>query len=192
LFAAIRLVTGAFEKLGIEYFLCGSVVSGILGEPRQTIDADIVTAILGRHAEPLTAELRGAFYVDLPSIFNAIERQASFNVIHLDTMVKVDIYISWRSEFARSEFARRLRRNISRQEPLEVNIASPEDTVLAKLDWYRKGGGVSDRQWRDLLGVLKVQGDALDCGYLTEWARKLELTDLLQRALEDAGRPPLS
>ena len=61
--------------------------------------------------------------------------------------------------------------------------------MLAKLQWYRDGGGVSDRQWNDVLGVLKVQGATLDRAYLEEWARELGLTDLLRRALEDAGLP---
>ena len=61
--------------------------------------------------------------------------------------------------------------------------------MLAKLQWYREGGGVSDRQWTDVLGVLKVQGATLDRAYLEEWARELGLTSLLRRALDDAGLP---
>ena len=104
-------------------------------------------------------------------------------------MVKIDIYISWRSEFAQSQFARRIRANLSSERPLDAYLASPEDTVLAKLDWYRKGGCVSDRQWRDVLGVLKIQAGALDRAYLMDWASRLNLTDLLRRALGDAGLP---
>jgi hypothetical protein len=94
---------------------------------------------------------------------------------------------SWRSEFARSQFERRIRRDIGMTEPLEVALATPEDTILAKLDWYRQGGEVSDRQWRDVLGVLKVQAEALDLAYLRQWATRLRLADLLVRALDDSG-----
>lgn len=188
LFAALRPVIDTFRQLGVEYFVGGSVASGVLGEPRQTLDADVIAALLGRHAQPLVELLQQDYYADLPSILHAIERQGSFNLIHLGTMVKIDVYVSWRSDFARSQFARRVRATLSNPDsPLELYLASSEDTVLAKLDWYRQGGGVSDRQWRDVLGVLKVQARNLDLNYLRDWAGRLNLTDLLQRALGDAG-----
>ena len=190
LFSALRPVVSALEQLEVPYYVGGSVASGVLGEPRQTLDVDIVAALLARHVPLFAARLAGEYYVDEPMMLSAVEHQSSFNLIHLQTTVKVDVYISWRTEFAQSQFARRIRANLSTERPLEVYLASAEDTVLAKLDWYRQGGGVSDRQWRDVLGVLKVQAGALDRAYLGEWAVRLNLTDLLQRALEDAGLPP--
>jgi hypothetical protein len=190
LFAALRRVVVALNALGVEYFVGGSIASMVFGEPRLTVDADIVARLLDRHAAPLVAQLGSEFYADLPSIQAAIPDGGSFNLIHLETMVKVDVYVAWRSDFARSQFARRLRRNVGTGEPLELYLATPEDTVLAKLDWFRKGGEVSDRQWRDVRGVLKVQAEALDFAYLREWAARLGLTDLLRRALGDAGLPP--
>jgi hypothetical protein len=188
LFAALRPVVAAFQQLGVEYYVGGSVASGVLGEPRQTLDADLIVAMFARHAAPLVEALQGDYYADLSSILGAIEHQSSFNLIHLATMVKVDVYVSWRSEFARSQFARRIRANLSAEGPLlEVYLASAEDTVLAKLDWYRQGGRVSDRQWRDVLGVLKVQTQSVDLPYLREWAARLGLTDDLQRACGEAG-----
>jgi hypothetical protein len=190
LFAAMRPVVTALEQLEVEYYVGGSVASGVFGEPRQTLDADIVAALFGRHVPLLAERLRSEFYADEPAMLRAIEQQSSFNLIHLQTMVKVDVYVSWRSDFARSQFARRIRTNLSTESPLKVYLASAEDTILAKLDWYRRGGCVSDRQWRDVLGVLKVQADALDRGYLRDWAQRLNLTDLLRRALDDAGLSP--
>jgi cysteine synthase len=99
-------------------------------------------------------------------------------------MTKVDVFVRWRDPFGQSQFARRQKKSVGQTPPLELFFASAEDTVLAKLEWYRKGGSVSDKQWRDLLGVLKVQGKTLDLAYLTEWASKLGIADLLARALE--------
>ncbi len=189
LFAALRLVVTAFADLGVPYFVGGSIASMVFGEPRLTVDADIVARLLGRHAEPLVERLGSGFSADLPAIQAAIQSGSSFNLIHLETMVKADVYVAWRSGFARSQFARRIIRNVGTREPLELYLATPEDTVLAKLDWFRKGGEVSDRQWRDVLGVLKVQAEALDRDYLREWAAQLGLTDLFRRALDDAGLP---
>jgi len=187
LLAAVARVVAAFETLGVDYLVGGSVASSIFGEPRQTVDADLVARLLGRHAEPLVARLSGEFYADLPTIVAAVRDQGSFNLIHLETMTKVDVFVRWRDAFGQSQFARRQKKSVGQTSPLELFFASAEDTVLAKLDWYRKGGGVSDRQWRDLLGVLKVQAGSLDRDYLDLWAGKLDVTDLLQRALDEAG-----
>jgi hypothetical protein len=187
LLLALSQVVSAFEALGIQYLVGGSVASSVFGEPRQTIDADLLARLLGRHAGPLVENLSGEFYADLPAILNAIQTQGSFNLIHLETAAKVDVFVRWRDPFAQSQFARRQRKSVGQSPPLQLFFASPEDTVLAKLDWFRKGGEVSDRQWRDLLGVLKVQAQALDCAYLKHWAAELALTELLEQALLEAG-----
>jgi hypothetical protein len=190
LVAALRPVVTVLEDLAIQYCVGGSVASGVYGELRQTLDADLVAAVFGKHVAPLAERLKGQFYVDEPMILRAITAQSSFNLIHLPTMLKVDVFVSWRTDFARSQLNRRIRASISLEAPLEVFLASPEDTILAKLDWYRQGGGTSDRQWRDVLGVLKVQAERLDRAYLREWAARLDVAELLRRAVDDAGLPP--
>jgi hypothetical protein len=186
--AAVRRLVLALGRLGVEYFVGGSIASMVFGEPRLTLDADIVARLRIEHAGPLVESLGSGFYADLHAIRTAIERHRSFNLIHLETMVKIDVYVAASTSFVESEFARRLRRNVGpAAEPLELELASPEDVVLAKLEWFRRGGEVSDRQWRDILGVLKVQGDRLDLGYLRWWAADLHVEDLLRRALDDAG-----
>jgi hypothetical protein len=187
LLAAVARVVAAFEVLGVNYLVGGSLASSVFGEPRQTVDADLVARLLARHAESLVERLAGEFYVHLPAIMTAIETQGCFNLIHLETMTKVDVFVRWRDPFAQSQLARRQKKSVGESAPLELFFASAEDTVLAKLDWYRKGGCVSDRQWRDLLGVLKVQAGMLDRDYLVRWAGELGVTELLQRALGEAG-----
>jgi hypothetical protein len=187
LLAAVARVVAAFEALGVDYLVGGSVASSVFGEPRQTVDADLLARLLSRHAEPLMARLSGEFYADCAAIVVAIQTQGCFNLVHLETMTKVDVFVRWRDPFGQSQFARRQKKAVGQIAPLELFFATAEDTVLAKLDWYRKGGGASDRQWRDLLGVLKVQAGALDRAYLVHWAGELGVTDLLHRALNEAG-----
>jgi len=187
LLAAVVRVVGAFDKLGIEYFVGGSLASSLFGEPRQTLDADLIAKLAGKHARPLVELLEPDFYADLGAVTTAIANQSSFNLIHLETMTKVYVFVHWRTPFGQSQFERRRLRVIEDPAPVELYFASPEDTVLAKLEWFRDGGSVSDRQWRDILGVMKAQGKTIDQAYLERWAEELGVQPLLHRALSEAG-----
>jgi len=181
------LVIRAFESLRVPYFLGGSMASSIHGIYRATADADFVAALQVQHAAPLVQLLQPAFYADVEAITAAIASGRSFNVVHLDSMLKVDIFVASTAPFHLMQMRRRVLQAATPDGQTKFYVASAEDTVLAKLQWYRDGGGVSDRQWNDVLGVLKVQGATLDRAYLQEWARELGLIDLLGRALDDAG-----
>jgi hypothetical protein len=184
------LVVRAFDSLRIRYFLAGSMASSVHGIYRATADADFVAAIRPEHAKPLVDLLHPAFYADLQAIQTAVTSHRSFNIIHLETMLKVDVFVARSDPFHQVQMRRRVLQTTDPEGRTSFYVASPEDTILAKLQWYRDAGGVSDRQWRDVLGVLKVQGTALDRAYLAEWARELRLTDLLCRAVDEAGLPP--
>jgi hypothetical protein len=177
-------VVSEMERLGVAYFVGGSVASSVHGRPRTTDDVDIVAAIPGPQVDALVRGLEKEFFVDADMIRDAIRRRASFNMIHLATMLKVDVFVLGNEDFAEEEMRRR------RAVPLRgstVWFSSPEDIVLEKLDWYRKGEGVSERQWRDVLGVLAVQGARLDVPYLRRWAARRGLLDLLERAMAEAA-----
>lgn len=186
------LVVRIFESLRIAYFLGGSMASSVHGIYRATADADFVAAVRPDHVEELARLFQPSFYANLDAIRAAVATGRCFNVIHLDTMLKVDVFVARTDPFHLMQMRRRVPQATGPEGRTSFYIASPEDTVLAKLQWHRDGGGVSDRQWNDVLGVLKVQGPALDFAYLDEWARHLGLTDLLRRAVDDAGLPPES
>lgn len=174
------------DALAVSYLIGGSVASSILGEPRATLDVNIV-ADLQSHVQPLVEVMTGEFFIDEIMVTEAIERKSSFNVIHLDTMQKVDIFVFPNQPLAQSEMQRRQQLVITQNPERLAWLPSAEDIILQKLLWYRMGDRISDRQWRDVLGVLKVQADRLDFNYLVLWAETLKLIDLMAQALREAG-----
>lgn len=180
-------VIGVLEDLGVRYHLGGSFASAVHGVPRQTMDADLVVDLSAGHIERLIARLEGDFYADRDAAADAVARRSSFNAIHLATGFKVDFFVKGDGEFDELELDRSQLTQIVAEPPRTALVKSAEDTVLRKLQWYRKGGEVSDRQWRDVLGILMAIGDGLDDEYLDTWARKLEVGDLLERVRKQIG-----
>lgn len=183
--AALGPVLAALRGLGVRHYVGGSIASSAHGVPRASIDADVVAELEPRHAAPLVAALRGAYYVPEERVRDAVARRRSFNLIHLETMVKVDVFVSRDRPFDRRAFDRVRTARAGGEE--EIPVSSPEDTILAKLEWFRRGGEVSERQWTDVLGILRA-GGALDGASLTEGAAELGVADLLARAVEAAQR----
>ena len=180
------MVIHALEKLHIPYVIGGSLASAVHGVMRATMDTDIVADLGEEHARPLAESLSGTFYADVEMIRDAIEHRGSFNLIHLETMFKVDVFIPKQREFDQLQLQRRTTQVIA-TDPEEVAfVASAEDTILAKLEWYRMGGEVPDRQWRDVMGILKVQAESLDLEYLRKWSTILGVSDLLETALGES------
>ncbi|MBI5302274.1 MAG: hypothetical protein HY868_09060 [Chloroflexi bacterium] len=184
--AVTLLVIEALEKLGVRYLIGGSLASAVYGEPRSTMDADLVADLRLEHAEPLARALSGAFYVDAEAIRDAVKHQRSFNAIHMETMFKVDVFAQKNRPYDKAQFARRVAQIVATEPERTAFIASAEDTILSKLEWYRLGGETSERQWRDVLGVVKMQGARLDLDYLRQWSTQLGVTDLLERVLKEA------
>ena len=179
-------VTGVFEKLGVPYLIGGSLASALHGMVRTTQDADIVAEMQQAHLQPFVSALQQEFYVDDEMIAEAIRRNSSFNIIHRETMFKVDVFIPRPRPFLKSQFARAQRQGFTFEAEASAKFASPEDTILSKLEWYRTGGEISDSQWRDVLGILKIRAGELDLDYLRRWAGELKVGDLLERALKES------
>ncbi len=186
---AIRItliVTGELERLGVPYVVGGSLASSLHGVPRATNDVDIVAALRLEHASPLVSTLGDRFYADLDMIQDAIRHRGGFNLIELTTMFKVDVFVPLLDLIIRKELARGQRIIVDNVSNRSLVLASPEDTVVQKLKWYRDGGCVSEQQRRDIVGVLVTQSGKLDRAYLEETAELLGVHKLLSELLLEA------
>ncbi len=171
------------KELGIPYAIVGSVASSAHGEQRATNDADFLADLRDEQAVALVARLGDEYYIDLASVRRAISHSRSFNVIELASMFKIDVFVVGGRASRQVELANARAASLGAEAPGDVMVASPEDTVVAKLQWYRKGGEVSEKQWNDVLGVLRVQRGRLDDDYLFATADEQRVRDLLDRAV---------
>jgi hypothetical protein len=183
---AIGRLVRRLEELGIPYMIAGSVASSHHGRPRATNDADIVIDPTPQALDGLVAALSAdGYYVDAAIARHALRTRRLFNVIEPESAFKIDLIIRKERPFSREEFARRERHDFA---GLSVQIATAEDTILAKLEWARKAGG-SERQLDDVAGILQVSGARLDRAYLDKWAEALGVADLWQALARNAARP---
>jgi predicted nucleotidyltransferase len=183
--SVLSQVTNTLEQQGITYCLVGSFASSLHGMYRSTADIDILTDIKTEQIHPLFEALQESFYVDEHAMRDAVAQSRSFNAIHFDSVFKVDIFVGGSNEFAATQLNRRVLRRLSPDKDEMVYVATAEDTILAKLQWYRAGHETSGTQWNDVLGVLATSRDSLDVTYLEKWANQLGLRDLLHNAFAE-------
>lgn len=181
------LVADTFERLGVPYVVGGSLASSLHGIPRSTQDVDLVAAVTAAHVPDLIASFRDVFYYDEDAIREAIEERASFNLIHLPTLFKVDVFVAKQDTASHVQLRRGQRFAVLEDPRRELMVASAEDVVAHKLYWFSLGDEVSERQWADAVGVLKVGGERLDLQYLRWITEQLGVEGLLRRACEAAG-----
>jgi len=185
----VALVFAAIlDRLGVPYVTAGSFASSLHGEPRSTDDVDLVADLRAGHAAPLVSALRGAWYVSEEAVGDAIARGASFNAVHLASGVKVDVFVVGTDPFDVHRVGRGQSVRVGAEPGAMLRVDTAEYTVLRKLEWFRRGGEASDRQWRDVVGILRAQGTRLDRAELAAWSERLGVADLLTRALGEAGR----
>jgi hypothetical protein len=181
-----QIVTRVFDDLKIEYYIGGSLASSAFGLARATMDVDIVARVDPQHVSEIEKRLAGSFYLDRDMIERAIRNKGSFNLIHLESVFKVDVFVPALDPYDRLVFQRRRAKAVSEDGSQKLFFPSPEDIILKKLAWHRSSGEVTDRQWKDVIGVIKVQSDRLDRVYLEKWAGVLGVSDLLKKAFQDS------
>jgi hypothetical protein len=183
----LREVLSVLSKLGIPYALGGSMASSVYGVPRYTHDAD-VTAEPFPGKEKQFAEAFGEdFYLSESAIRDAVRLRSSFNIINTAIGFKVDVFVRKDRPFEQSAMSRRIAVEMPDSPGQPIFLHSPEDVILFKLWWYRLGNLTSEHQIKDIIGVLQVQAGKLDDAYLDHWAADLGVTDLLDRARQDAN-----
>lgn len=186
---ALERILAALDQMEIPYLIGGSVASSAHGIPRSTMDVDFVADLRPHQIDELVALLGKEFYLDPITARDAIGRQRSFNIIHTATVYKFDIFPLKQDAYSRASFARRKFMNVrSFGTDIECAVATAEDTILRKLEWYRAGGQTSERQWQDMRGVLRPNRKTLDYEYLRHWARFLNVDDLLEKLLNEDPR----
>ena len=180
-------VAELLERLGIPYHVGGSVASSAHGMYRASADIDFVIDPTGDQLETLARALESEFYVSRSAIAEALSRRSTFNAIHDQTSFKIDFFIKGATPFDAEELRRSIRQAVGDELGHTVLLKSPEDTVLRKLEWYRRGGEVSERQWQDVLSILAAARGQLDQTYLERWSRELGIADLLDRAQKEVA-----
>jgi hypothetical protein len=179
------LVAAALDDVGITHSVGGALASSFSGETRFTQDVDIVVDLRLEQVGALVSALGPDFYADVDALGRAVRTRSSVNVIHMPTSIKVDLFVVGGSPLDQMQLARRQRRQVSQEPDAYLYFHSHEDIVLQKLLWYRLGGEVSDRQWRDVQSIVKKQGERLDRDYLRNSAESTGILDLLTRLLPD-------
>lgn len=174
------------DDLGVPYALGGSMASSLLGEPRSTVDVDMAVQLDASAGDALLERVRSVFYVPVDSARVAIRGHSSFNLVDTASALKVDLFVVGDGLLDRMQIERRVLVPIPGA-PNGIWVTSAEDQVLRKLDWFRQGGSMSDRQWRDVVGILRIHCESMDLDYLRVSASKIGLTDQVNEALQQAA-----
>jgi hypothetical protein len=178
-------ISKILEALKAPYLTGGSFASSIFGIPRATQDIDLVIALSPAMVDDFVKAMQPDFYIDLDAVLQAVQRRSSFNAIHFETAQKIDFFIQGQSDYAKEEMKRRAEIAVDEAAEHKIFIASPEDIILQKLLWYKMGSRIAERQWNDVLGVIKIQRERLDREYLSHWAKELAVSDLLEEVFSN-------
>jgi len=181
-------IARVLDELQIPYFIGGSLASALYGTIRSTMDADLIVDLRVEHVQQLKSRLESTFFIDPFAIMNALQCGGSFNLIHRDSMSRIDMFPMAQRPFEQNQIQRRVLLHLIDRLEDRAYFTPAEDIILAKLTWFRMDGEVSERQWGDVLGIIQVQGHKHDHAYLHLCAECLGLLDLLERSFLDAKR----
>ncbi len=187
MFQAAADAAALFERLGVPYVLAGGVAAIVYGEPRSTLDVDFAVHMGIEQARRLPTVAAESFLVAPDSALDAARNSTMFTMVHAASFMKIDVHVVPRSGVHKAEIERGRWQRLGPGYPDEIRIVTPEDLVLQKLRWYLDAGGVSEKQWRDVLGILKTRGHSLDFEYLRAWLAILGVADVFERACVAAG-----
>ena len=181
----LEKVAKVFESLGIDYVVTGAIASIFYGEPRLTNDIDIVASIEKKDIPGLIEAFpENEFYVEREQVEEAVEKCRQFNIIHPASALKIDIMIKKDTPFDKSRFSRA--RMISPAGSYKARFASPEDVIIKKMDFFKRGG--SEKHLRDIAGMIRVSGSELDLDYISRWADRLGLTEIWEEITKKTGK----
>ena len=171
----VRDISHRFEQINIPYMLTGSMAMNYYAQPRMTRDIDVVIAISPDDVGRVAALFRPDYYVSEENIRESIAHESIFNLIHQESVIKVDCIIRKNSEYRRMEFGRRQKISVL---DFITFIVSREDLIISKLSWAKESN--SDVQLSDVRNLLAT---GYDDAYLRHWTRELGLDNLLKECL---------
>ena len=180
--------TGIFKSLGISYAIGGSMASSVYGKVRFTQDADITVEPFDGKAEDFYQAFKSSFYISKQAIYQALKTRSSFNIIHLESAFKIDVFVTKNTDYEKNLISRSKNLKIPEIRGNVLCFLSPEDIILMKLCWYRDGDCSSQKQWDDVISVLEIQAEKLDFGYLNKWALKLNIKDFFENAVSQSKK----
>jgi hypothetical protein len=183
LVAVLTPVAAAFDRLGVRHYIGGSVASTMHGAIRSTMDVDVVCDLRADQVDAFLAAFGGDFYVSEAAVRQAVERRSCFNLIHLPTAYKVDVFVSRGRPFDVAAMERAVPLPLAAGHNTTVPVATAEDSIVAKLEWFRLGDESSERQWQDVSRLVALHGDVLDVAHMRRMAESVGVADLLARLL---------
>ncbi len=180
---ALKPVVTAFQRLQVPHYVGGSIASSFHGATRSTMDVDLVAELSEDQVAAFVASFGHDFYISEPAVRDAVRRRSCFNLIHLPSSFKIDIFVSRRRPFDEDAMRRASLQRLGISHTIEVPIASAEDTIVSKLEWFRLTNETSERQWEDVSRLLILLGETVDRAYLHHAADSVGVDDLLERLL---------